>query len=181
MKRPLLMLLGLSLAATPAAAQAQAGSAGAPGTAVAAARGIWQTMTGYVTAAAEQAPDSVYAYQPTPEVRTFGQLIGHVAGAQYMFCAAVLGDSARAEDDIEKTRTTKAELVQALKESTEYCSRAYDISDAASAETLQLFGNERTRLFTLFMNAAHNAEHYGNLVTYMRINGMVPPSSQPRQ
>jgi uncharacterized damage-inducible protein DinB len=177
MKRSTLMLLGLSLAAAPAA-HAQAAAAPAADASVGAVRALWQQMTGYITASAEQAPDSLYAYQPTPEVRTFGQLIGHVAGAQYMFCAAALGDSARAEGDIEQSRTTKAELVQALKESTEYCNRAYAQTDAASQAPIKLFGADRTRFFALAINATHNSEHYGNLVTYMRINGMVPPSSQ---
>lgn len=180
MKHRLFLLLGLSLTAAPAAAQTQA-SAPAPDASVATVRAVWQTMAGYVTAAAEQVPDSLYAYRPTPEVRSFGQLIGHVAGAQYMFCAAALGDSARAEDDIEKSRTTKAELVQAMKESTEYCNRAYAQTDAATQQPIQLFGSERTRFFALVLNAAHDGEHYGNLVTYMRTNGLVPPSSQPRQ
>jgi hypothetical protein len=98
-----------------------------------------------------------------------------------MFCAAAVGDSARAEDDIEKSRTTKAELVQALKESTEYCNRAYAQTDAATQQPIKLFGADRTRFFALVLNATHNGEHYGNLVTYMRTNGLVPPSSQPRQ
>lgn len=181
MKRPLLLMLGLSLAAGPAAAQTQAASAPAADASVAAVRGMWEMMTNYVVASAEQAPDSLYAYRPTPEVRSFGQLIGHVAGAQYMFCAAALGEAPRGEDDIEKTRTTKTELVQALKESMEYCARAYAQADAATQAPIKLFGADRTRFFALVMNATHNSEHYGNLVTYMRINGMVPPSSQPRQ
>lgn len=180
MKRFTIILAALSLAAAPAMAQTQS-AAPAADAKVGAVRDLWQQMTAYVTASAEQAPESLYAYQPTPEVRTFGQLIGHVAGAQYMFCAAALGDSARAEDDIEKTRTTKAELVQALKESTEYCNRAYAQTDAATADPIKLFGADRTKFFALAINATHNAEHYGNLVTYMRSNGMVPPSSQPRQ
>ena len=182
MKRSFVLLLGLSVAAAPMTAQT-AGQASAPAaqSSVATIRGIWQQMSGYVTAAAEQVPDSLYSYKPTPEVRSFGQLIGHVAGAQYMFCAAALGDSARAEDDIERSRTTKAELVQAMKESNEYCNRAYAQSDADSRQPVTIFGMNRDRFFVLALNATHDAEHYGNLVTYMRINGLVPPSSQPRQ
>jgi uncharacterized damage-inducible protein DinB len=114
-------------------------------------------------------------------VRSFGQLIGHVAGAQYMICAAALGDPPRGEDEIEKTRTTKTELLAALRASTEYCGRAYAQTDAAAQQRTQLFGQERSRLAALGINATHNAEHYGNLVTYMRMNGLVPPSSRPPQ
>src|SRR3712207_992556 len=73
--------------------------------AVSTARMLWEQPTQYITTVAEELPESTYAYRPTPEVRSLGQLIGHVAGAQYLFCAAALGDPARREDDIEKTRT----------------------------------------------------------------------------
>jgi uncharacterized damage-inducible protein DinB len=169
--------------ATPAAAQQQAASAN-PGanTAVAvnAAKGMWQAMTNYITAAAEQMPEADYAFRPAQDVRTFGQLIGHVAGAQAMICAAALGEKAAGEDDIEKSATTKAALLDALKTTTQYCERAYAQSDAAGAGATTLFGRPNTRIGALVMNGVHNAEHYGNLVTYMRIKGMVPPSSQPR-
>jgi uncharacterized damage-inducible protein DinB len=111
-------------------------------------------------------------------VRSFGQLIGHVAGAQYLICAAAMGEPAGAEDDIEKSRTAKADLVAALKASTEYCARAYQQTDASAQQATKLFGQQQTRLYALTLNATHNAEHYGNLVTYLRINGMVPPSSR---
>lgn len=146
--------------------------------AVAASRGIWQTMTQYVTRAAEQMPEADYAFRPTEDVRTFGQILAHVAGAQFMICAAALGEPPRAEDAIERTRTTKADIVQALRESTEYCARAYAMSDARAMEGIELFGMQMSRLGALNLNAAHNGEHYGNLVTYLRIRGMVPPSSQ---
>lgn len=178
MKRPLLLLLALASFAAPAQAQQPAAS---PDVAVRTVRDLWQSMTNYVTRAAADVPDSLYAYKPVATVRSFGQLIGHVAGAQYMICAAALGDPPRGEDEIEKTRTTKTELLAALRESTEYCGRAYAQSDAAAQQRTQLFGQERSRLAALGLNATHNAEHYGNLVTYMRMNGLVPPSSRPPQ
>ena len=111
-------------------------------------------------------------------MRTFGQLIGHVAGANFMICAAALGEAARGEDDIEKSKTTKADLVAALKASNEYCARAYALNDAQAAGMTKLFGQDQTKMFALALNAAHVGEHYGNVVTYMRMKGMVPPSSQ---
>ena len=180
MRPHLLVLLPLALAVAPrsAIAQAPAGEP-APDFAVATIRTLWQQITGYITTVAEELPESTYAYRPTPEVRSFGQLIGHVAGAQYLFCAAALGEPPREEDDIEKTQTTKAELVAALKASSEYCDRAYAQTDAATQAATTLFGQERTRFLALTMNATHNGEHYGNLVTYLRLNGIVPPSSRP--
>src|SRR5688500_18231993 len=96
-----------------------------------------------------------------------------------MIGATALGEKASNEDDIEKSTTTKAGLIAALRASTEYCQRAYAQSDAASEGATTLFGRPSTRLRALVLNATHNSEHYGNLVTYMRIKGMVPPSSQP--
>jgi uncharacterized damage-inducible protein DinB len=141
-------------------------------------RTLWEQPTAYITTVAEELPESTYAFRPTPEVRSVGQLIGHVAGAQYLFCAAALGEPARQEDAIEKTRTKKAELVAALKASTEYCARAYGQTDPAAQQRTKLFGQEHTKLFVLGLNATHNAEHYGNIVTYLRLNGIVPPSSR---
>lgn len=160
-----------------AAAPAQEGSTAA-NPAVSTARMLWEPMIGYITTAAEELPESTYAYRPTAEVRSFGQLIGHVAGAQYLICAAALGEPPRREDEIEKTRKTKRELVAALKTSTEYCARAYGQSDKAAQQNTKLFGQERTRLYALGVNATHDAEHYGNIVTYLRLNRMVPPSSR---
>jgi uncharacterized damage-inducible protein DinB len=162
--------------AGPAAAQAPAPAMADP--AVGTSRALWQQVTSQVTAIAEEVPDSLYAFKPTPEVRSFGQLFGHIAGAQYLFCAAALGEPARAEDAVEKSTTTKAGLVEALKASTAYCERAYAQSDAAAQAATKLFGQERTRLWALGMNAIHNGEHYGNLVTYLRINRIVPPASR---
>ena len=150
-----------------------------PDQAVGTARALWQQLSGYVTQAAEDMPEAKYGFKPTPDVRSFGELIAHVAGSQYMFCAAATGDSARAEDDIEKKKMTgKAELVAAMRASNEYCARAYHQTDDASAAKVKLFGQEQTRLYALMINATHDAEHYGNIVTYMRLNNMVPPSSK---
>jgi uncharacterized damage-inducible protein DinB len=170
-RQPLFAIL--LLAAAPMIAQAQQESA-----AVNTSRMLWEQLTGYITAAAEELPEAKYSYRPTAEVRSFGELIGHVAGAQYLICAAAMGEPARAEDEIEKTRTTKADLVAALKAATEYCARAYQQTDKAAQQATKLFGQEHTRLYALTLNATHNGEHYGNIVTYLRINGVVPPSSR---
>lgn len=174
------LLLSLTLAATPATLTAQQ-PAEAANPAVQTSKMLWQQLTAWITQAAEDVPETMYSYRPTPEVRTFGQLIGHVAGAQYLICAAALGDPARNEDDIERSKTTKADLIAALRASTAYCERAYAQTDAAAQARIKLFGADRSRLFALTLNATHNGEHYGNIVTYMRINKLVPPSSRPTQ
>ena len=147
---------------------------------VAAIRSQWQQMSNYLLRAAEQMPDSDYAFKPVATVRSFGQLIGHVAGSQNAMCAMALGEPERSEDEIEKSATTKAQLVAALRTSSDYCRRAYAQSDAEAAREATVYGDKLTRMFALALNATHDGEHYGNIVTYLRIKGMVPPSSQPR-
>lgn len=172
MKR--ILFISLFAVAGPLAAQS------AP-SAVATSSAVWSSTINYIIKSAEQMPEASYSYKPTPEVRSFGQLIGHVAGAQYVYCAAVLGDKDASEGDIEKTKTSKADLVAAIKASTEYCKKAYMLSDAAAMGSIKVFGQDRTKLYALIGNASHDSEHYGNIVTYLRLNKMVPPSSQPGQ
>ena len=173
MRRSVLILLTLS---TPALAQQTQARDASP--AVAAARAHWQTVHGYIQRAAEQLPESLYNYRPTPQVRTFAQLFGHVAGSEFMFCAPVRGEAPKAEDEIESKVKDKAGLVKALKDAATYCDVAYGISDADGAKMVDVFG-QRTKLNTLVFNATHDGEHYGNIVTYLRMKGLVPPSSQP--
>jgi uncharacterized damage-inducible protein DinB len=174
MKRHLMTLTAL-LIAVPGFAQAPA-----PVTGVGTAKTVWQMSANNVLKSAEMMPEADYSFKPVATVRSFGELIGHVAGSEMMFCAAALGEAPKAEDDIEKTVKTKAGLVAALKSAAAYCDRAYGMSDAAAGGMTKLFGSDNSKYFALMLNAAHVDEHYGNLVTYLRIKGMVPPSSQPQ-
>lgn len=129
--------------------------------------------------AAEKMPEADYSFRPAPEVRTFGQIVGHIADDQFYFCSTVKGESK--ETDIEKTVKTKAELVAKLKEAFAYCDAVYDgFTDAHATEKVKTFAGERTKLSILSFNYAHTYEHYGNIVTYMRIKGLVPPSSEKK-
>lgn len=133
-----------------------------------------------VVRAAEKMPEEQYSFKPTPEVRSFGQLVGHVADAQYLFCSAVVGEKNPAPG-VEKSKTTKAELVQALKDAVAYCDKAIGgLPESQVAETVKFFGTERSKLSVLSFNTMHTMEHYGNMVTYMRMKGLVPPSSEGR-
>ncbi len=141
-------------------------------------RQLWKQVTSSVTRAAEQMPEADYSYRPVETVRTFGELIGHIAGAQAMICAIALGEAPPAEDAVEKSAKTKMALLAALEESTAKCEKAYAQPDTSVLTAATMFGMNTTRLYALGMNALHNGEHYGNMVTYMRMKGMVPPSSQ---
>ena len=173
---PALLILALTLPAT-AAAQATAPE---PGTGMAGAADIkplYDQFKSWIVAAAQQVSEADYAFKPTPEVRSFGQLVGHVANANYMFCSTAAGEASPNKRDIEKEVSAKAQLATELAAAFAYCDRAYQLGDAALAQPAELFGMKGTRLWVLNFNAVHNAEHYGNMVTYMRMKSMVPPSS----
>ncbi len=126
---------------------------------------------------AEKMPEENYGFKPADAVRSYGQIVGHVADMQYIFCSSVLGEKNPAPR-VEKTKTTKAELIAALKEAFGYCDKAYDsLTDATAGQTVKHYGNDMPKLFLLSTNVAHTALHYGNLVTYMRLKNIVPPSS----
>jgi uncharacterized damage-inducible protein DinB len=174
MKRTSFVLIAL-IAAAPAFAQGMK-AAPAPG-AVETMRQSVNYVKDFIIKSAEQMPEADYAFKATPEVRSFGQLLGHIADANYGICSAVLGE-ANPSPGVEKGKTSKADLVAALKASYEYCGRAYAIPDAETGTKLKLFGQEFTRAGALMINTTHSWEHYGNMVTYLRLKGQVPPSSK---
>lgn len=142
---------------------------------------IYGYASGTVVRAAEKMPEENYGFKATPDVRSYGQIVGHMADAQNMMCSMVLGEKNPAPD-IEKTKTSKADLVQALKDSVAYCQKAYgSMTDATAVQTVQMFGNEQAKFNVLYFNIAHTMEHYGNLITYLRLKGIVPPSSEQRK
>jgi uncharacterized damage-inducible protein DinB len=140
---------------------------------------MYAGLKAVVLRSAEQVPEEVYGFRPTEAVRTFGQIVGHVADSQYYFCSIALGET-KPSLKVEKTKTSKAELVTALKEAFAYCDTAYDgMTDASAAQTVKLFSGDTPKLGVLYANSVHTVEHYGNLVTYMRMKSIVPPTSDP--
>lgn len=168
-------ILLLSLVAAPLAAQVQQGAI-APNAGVSSAKSVWMVPHNFVVAALEKTPDSLLTFKPTPEVRSLGQLYAHVADGEHLFCSLALGQG-MPTTSIEKTKTSKADLLQALKESAAHCDQAYAQTDAQAQAPANFFGNQTNRMFLLNMNGAHDYEHYGNIVTYLRLKGIVPPSS----
>jgi uncharacterized damage-inducible protein DinB len=142
-------------------------------------KGLYGFMSGAVIRAAEKMPEENYGFKPTPEVRSFGQLVGHEADANYNFCSLAAGETNPAKN-IEKTKTSKADLVAALKDAVAYCNKTFDgMTDATGSQIVKLFGTMNlARLTVLSLNTAHTDEHYGNMVTYLRLKGIVPPTSE---
>jgi uncharacterized damage-inducible protein DinB len=156
-------------AASPALAQN-------PGTA--AVKGQFGMISGVLARTAEKIPENLYAFKATPEVRSIAQLIGHIADSHFGMCAAAAGEKP-AQSGIEKSMTTKAALSKALADSSAYCNKVIDaMTDQKGMGTIKFFTGETPRLMVLTFNIAHSYEHYGNLVTYMRLNKIVPPSSE---
>ena len=176
--RTIAAVLVAFLAAVPAFAQAPAAASSSPITA--SITGQLGLIKGNLLKSAEQVPESLYGFKATAEVRSFGQLFAHVADANHMICSIIAGDKAPTVS-IEKTKTTKADISKALAESFAYCEKvAGSLTDATGGATVDLFGMKMAKTAALAFNVAHDFEHYGNVVTYMRLNKMVPPSSQGR-
>jgi uncharacterized damage-inducible protein DinB len=115
-----------------------------------------------VTKSAELVPADKYSYRPAASVRTFGQLIGHVADSYHYYCARAAGRDIQWSDAIEKGATDKATLGPKLKQALQACGPAYAGTGKAGA---------------LIENIGHTNLHYGNMITYLRMMGLVPPSS----
>jgi uncharacterized damage-inducible protein DinB len=138
----------------------------------------YERTKGILLRAAEKMPEENYSFKAADTVRSYGQIIGHLADAQYLFCSTASGEK-NPDLKIEKTKNSKADLVAALKEGFAYCDKVYDsMTDAAATQSVKFFGNEVPKFAALSINIGHNMEHYGNLVTYMRIKGVVPPTSE---
>lgn len=141
----------------------------------------YQRIRDYVIRAAEKMAAADYAFRPTPDVRTFAQQIAHIADDQYNLCAPARGEKRPAAyTAIEDSLSTKAELVPALKAAFTYCDAAYGTLTDASGMQPSL-GRDRNRFSMLNWNLWHTWEHYGNIVVYLRMKGLVPPSSEKSQ
>jgi len=141
-------------------------------------KGAYAHTKSILLRSADKMPEENYNFKPVDSVRTYGQIIGHLADAQYLFCSLALGEKGP-DLKIEQTKTSKADLIAALKEAFTYCDRAYDtMTDTSGAPTVKFFGIDTPKLDVLTINNMHNMEHYGNLVTYMRMKNIVPPTSE---
>ena len=141
-------------------------------------KGLFDVTRTHIVATAEMLDEELYAFRPTEEVRSTGEILAHIASAQYLFCSSAAGEQSPNSENFEETRTKKADIIAALEKGFAYCEDVYaNTTDATGAGATTLFGGANTVLGVLAFNSAHNYEHYGNLVTYMRLNGITPPSS----
>ena len=132
-----------------------------------------------VIRSAEKVPEDLYTFRPTPEVRSFAELFGHVADGFFGMCATA-GGIEPPKTPTEKTVTKKADLIKALTAAAASCDAVIAKMDdkRGAAESVPFYFGPTPRLSVLYFAVAHGYEHYGNLVTYMRLKGIVPPSSE---
>jgi DinB superfamily len=127
---------------------------------------------------AEKMPEEHYGFKATADIRSFGQLVGHVADSQARTCSAVNGEQKALNAG---AKTSKADLVAALKESFDMCDKAFDsLTDAKAAEIVSMGQRQRSRLGALAGMVSHSNEEYGYMAVYLRLKSIVPPSSEGR-
>jgi hypothetical protein len=172
--------LVLALAA-PVFAQTKPAPAPPANPLTAALQGGWNSAKRNMRRSADVMPEAKWDFKPVPAVRSFGAILAHVAGATYEFCAAAKGEKPpHLEAEFEASAKTKADIVKALDGSIAYCDEIYKTLDDKKLMDMvpgAFGGPVGVRAANLIGNTNHFNEHYGNLVTYMRINGLVPPSS----
>jgi uncharacterized damage-inducible protein DinB len=135
-------------------------------------------ISSFVTRSADKIPDNLFSFRATPEVRTIAQLFGHIADAYFGMCSAADG-SKPPQQGIEQSGTSKAALVKALADGVAYCQSVMDrMTDQKGSERVDFYFGPTPRLSILYFVTTHTYEHYGNLVTYMRLNKIIPPSSE---
>jgi uncharacterized damage-inducible protein DinB len=174
MKRTMALVLGMGL--TTATLSAQSGGGVAPHVAILKSQA--ETIRSLVLRTAEKVPENLYEFKPTPDVRSLGALIGHIADGNNLLCGVAGGDKA-APSQVNEKKTTRADLVAGLNASYAACDKVFAATtDANAATPVEFFGQKQTRLGMLAFTTSHMWEHYGNLVTYMRLKNIVPPSSE---
>ena len=176
MKQIMTISAGIWLATVPAFAQSAAAGANPYTSNVKAQAEQVRTL---ILRTAEKVPEELYAFKATPDVRSLGGLLGHIADAHVLLCGIADGGKP-VFNPVHEKKTTRAELVAALKESFAACDKVFAATTDANGSTpVTMFGQPQSRLGVLAFNNSHTWEHYGNLVTYMRLKNIVPPSSEP--
>jgi len=185
----ILAILGSSLAlvAATAVAQAQAPTPAPEPDAAKANPVTWSAMQIYsgreknILAAAEAMPADKYSYKPTPDQWTFGKIVSHIAASNGSLCAAIGGTPAPDAVKVAET-ATKAELQAGLKASFDFCDKAMSaLTDAKLSDPMPSRGGIVPRARIVIEITADLPDHYSQMAAYLRLNGILPPSAQPRK
>ncbi len=152
------------------------------------AKAMHATIRRDIAESAETMPDEDFGFKPTPDVRSFAQLVGHVINANVFFCSQAKGAAMPTTTNFERV-ADKAALIKGLTDALAYCDAVYEsTTDADFNQAVTLSGfpgmnpkTTTTRGAVLMFNTTHNNEHYGNIVVYLRLKGKVPPSTARAQ
>jgi uncharacterized damage-inducible protein DinB len=148
---------------------------------VAPLRTQWALTRDMVVNLAESIPESKYGYKPTPEVRTVREQLTHIVSENMFYMSMVAKDPPPDRTKLEALQTRK-EIMQALRDSYAYGEKTLAaLTDETAVETIILRGQSVVRWYPVLYNIQDNMDHYGNLVVYVRLNGMVPPKTAARQ
>ena len=179
-----LVLAGAVIAIQPAqSAPPQGAAAQPPPPLPTEVQNIFNSIKGNIINSAEQFPEDKYTWQPTPDVRSWARLMAHIADDNNGTCSPLIGEKPPARlDDVDSANSaankmTKADLTKALADACAVCDKAFA---AVTEANMKEPNGRRSKIGTLIYNTSHLNEHYGNIVTYMRLNGMVPPSTAGR-
>ena len=157
---------------------AQTPANGTPG-AVGDVQRSYAGVKGNILKAADKMPAEAYAFKPTPEVRTFARVVNHVTEAQLRSCGALNGTAAEALAKVPAETADKAAIVAALQQSFAECDKAYaGLSEATFLEVAKAGPVSRARISVAWGNVSHDNEQYATLALYLRLKGIVPPSSE---
>jgi uncharacterized damage-inducible protein DinB len=179
MVRGFLCLVCLLVVSIPAMAQTSDGgfNEALSGSIASGVKAMHATIRQNLADAAQNMPAEDFSFKATPQVRSFGELIGHVVNANFFFCSQAKGEPPPSKD--------KAALVKGMNDALKYCDDVYSgTTDANFNSLITMAGptkKQASRGSVLMFNTAHNNEHYGNLIVYMRLKGHVPPSTARAQ
>ena len=141
-------------------------------------KGSYNTIKNNIIKSAEKMPEEHYGFKPMPEMQSFAQRMAHIADASIRSCAAIKGEQ---KTPPAGTKTAKADLIAALKETFTYCDSVVDsLTDADASKLATVGGRQSTKFQPLWGMVSHNNSIYGALSVYMRLKGVIPPSSEPR-
>ena len=183
MKAMICLMFACVLTASTTWAQAPAAPAAQGGQKVPLSEGLRRSYNGIkmnLTEAAQKFDEAGYGYTPSPEIRGFGAQLAHVANSQFNACAAATGvANPHQGSNLEKTKTTRADIIQALADSFAFCDPAFaNLTDQSATELVRQGQNEVARGSVLANLIAHGNEEYGIMTVYIRMKGMVPPSTE---
>jgi hypothetical protein len=169
----------ISMACAVAGLMISAAALGQAGALPGEVQGNYSRLKVNILKAADKMPAEDYSFKPTPDIRTFARVVNHVTEAQFHTCGAANSVDPSAMAKVPPDTADKATIVEALKAPFAECDKAYAaLTDANMTEMLQAGPVKRSRLGMLWGNVSHDNEQYATLSLYLRLKGLVPPSSE---